>query len=87
MPIDIPDKVDRTTAFLTILAGSIWGYRRDPVTWLLLTSCIAADSKEGVGHEICASLRHFAGSRRLPKSRPVSLQHWAVTASTEQSYR
>ena len=41
MPIDIPDNVDRTTAFLTILAGSIWGYRRDPVTWLLLISCIA----------------------------------------------
>jgi hypothetical protein len=47
MPIDIADNLDRGAAFLTILAGSIWGLRNDPVTWFLLVACIACGLCDG----------------------------------------
>jgi hypothetical protein len=41
MPIDIPDNVDRTTAASYNTCRQHLGLSGDPVTWLLLISCIA----------------------------------------------
>ena len=40
MPMDIPNSVNPIAAILVMLAGSVWGLRYDPLTWLLFVACI-----------------------------------------------
>jgi hypothetical protein len=37
----MPDVVEAVAAAVAILAGTLWGSRYDPVTWVLLVSCVA----------------------------------------------